>query len=548
MAEITIDEEKYEDLKGQVIQQDMILTRLLSQPLVYATVISSKNEFDLSKFEQGDRLVVIDPVLLKKKKYYGKIGSKGVDADGWLTIEYPLGGKDRVNIGLNKQLPQVKLVGKDDGTNCVISHEGKWFEVHGLPRVHLKVSDTVKVNIETRQIHEKATISSAGEVAHVKRLVDNTHVEVESNGHTRVVINGVEKILEAGDRIMLDHTNAIAVRVLEKDCADRFNLVEQVNVTWDDIAGCGDVKEKMIEALELPYQHPEIFKYYNKKIPKGILLYGPPGCGKSLAARCAASSMARIHGKENYQSGFIYVKGPELLSKWIGQAESEIRQLFARGREHYKKHGYPALLFIDEADAIVPMRGSGKSSDIENTIVPMFLSEMDGLTEAHLMVMLATNQPKRLDPAITREGRIDQHIRVSRPNVKNAHEYFNIHMKNVPVQKGHEREEIIALAIKDLFSERRKMFKVKYREREMDFRLADSVSGAMIAGLVQQATSKALRRDLESGKKSGVSHDDFHNAIDDTTKSHTELNAVFDLEDYCDIHGLNRNEVQISKA
>lgn len=548
---VTLTVEELEEIKAQLVEMDAVLTRLLAQPLVYATVVKADNKFDLKVFEQGDRMLVIDKELRKQKKFYGKIASQGVDDEGWVILEYPNGGRDRLNIGLNGELPQVKLLGKDDGMNVVIAHDGKLFEVHGLPTKFFNPPDVVKVDMDTKQIHDFAKLTSAGDVAYVKSIVDETHIEVEANGSVRIVIHVKkegERDIEPGDRVMLDHTNTITVRVLEKDNADRFNLVEQSTTTWDDIAGLGDVKEQLVEALELPYLQPEIYRFYNKRPPKGVLLYGPPGCGKTLCAKSAANSMARIHGKENYQSGFIYVKGPELLSKWVGQSEAEIRALFARGREHYKKHGYPALLFIDEADAILPMRGSGKSSDVENTIVPMFLSEMDGLEEAHLMVLLATNQPKRLDPAVTREGRVDRHIKVSRPTVKNAGEYFAIHMKSIPVQKGFERDELAALTVKDLFSDKRTLYQVQYRKQTFNFRLGDAVSGSLIAGLVDQATSRAMRRDLKGGTQTGVGLQDFQEAVSSVFKQHAELNPTFDLEDFCDANGINRNEATFAKV
>lgn len=546
---VTLTVEELEEIKGQLVEMDATLCRLLSQPLVYATVVKANNKFDLKVFERGDRMLVIDKDLRRERKYYGKIAGQGVDDEGWVILEYPNGARDRLNIGLNGELPQVKLIGKDDGTNVVIAHEGKLFEVHGLPGKQFHPASTVKVDMETKQIHDDAGVTAAGDVAFIKSVVDEEHVEIESGGSCRVVIQGVVgHNAQPGDRVMLDHTNTITVRVLEKDNADRFNLVEPSTVTWDQIAGLGDVKEALVEALELPYQNPEIYKFYNKKPPKGVLLYGPPGCGKTLSARCAANSMARVHGKQNYQSGFIYVKGPEILSKWVGQSEAEIRQLFVRGREHFKKHGYPAVLFIDEADAILPMRGSGKSSDVENTIVPMFLSEMDGLEEAHLMVLLATNQPKRLDPAVTREGRVDRHIKVSRPTAKNAGEYFGLHMKNIPVQGGGEAEELTGLAVRNLFSEKRVLYQVQHKKQTHLFKLGDTVTGAMIAGVVDHATSRAMKRDLKGGTRTGVTHQDFQEAIDGIFKQHGELNPAFDLEDFCDTHGINRQEATFSKV
>lgn len=543
---ITLTRDELNAIKGQIYEMDEFITRIMSSPLVYASVVSAKNQFDLSVFEKGDRLIVIDKNLKKEKKTHGHIASDGVDKDGWLVIEYPNQVKENVNIGLNGELPQVKLVGKDDGTNVVIAHDGKLVEVHGLPGRKFHPTDIVKVDIQSLQIHDGADLTTAGDIVGVKAVLDETHIEVDDNGKTRAIINMQRegsKPIEPGDRVMLDHTSMIAVRVLPKANNDCYNLVEQSNVSWDNIAGLGDVKGHLVEALETPYREPAIYKFYNKTPPKGVLLYGPPGCGKTLCAKAAANSMAKIHGKTNYQSGFIYVKGPELLSKWVGQAEQSIRELFIRGREHYKVHKYPALLFIDEADALLPQRGSGVSSDIADTIVPMFLSEMDGLQESHLMVMLATNQPKRLDPAVVREGRVDRHIKVCRPTIKNAHEYFALHMQNIPFEKGFEPEELAALTIKDLFSEHRGLYNLKQNKKNWVFTLGDTVSGAMIKGVVDQATSIAMKRDLSNNTQTGVTRHDLQGAVDLLYTQHADLNPTFDLQDFYDLNGIDKETV-----
>lgn len=544
---VQLSRDEFEELKGQLAFLDFELTRLLSQPLVHATVVQASNEFKLDAFEQGDRILVIDKELRKQKKFYGKIASQGVDSEGWVIIEYLMGGRDRLNIGLNGQLPQCKLIGKDDGTNAVITVDGKLFEVHGLPGKRLNAGENVKVDMDSKQIHDIVGVTSAGDVVHVKDIVDEHHIEVETNGHNRVVIHPPDLKVEPGDRVMLDNSATMAVRKLSKEDSGRYNMLEQSNITWDQIAGLEDVKENLQEALELPYLHPDIYKFYNKKPPKGVLLYGPPGCGKTLTAKAAANSLAKIHGAESFQSGFIYVKGPELLSKWVGIAEQEVRSLFTRGREHFKRHGYPALLFIDEAEALLRMRGTGRSSDMESTIVPMFLSEMDGLQESHMIVMLATNQQKLIDPAVIREGRCDRHVRVGRPNLKNTVDYLKIHMNGMPLAKGVDVEELQMEVTAELFSQHRTIFKVTHKSESEMFRLSDSLSGSMLAGLVDQATSRAMKRDLKAGKRKGVTVGDFKEAIEIMHKSHANLNLTFDLEDFCDLHGYSPKEVKVDK-
>lgn len=547
---ITMTRDEFADIKGQLVFLDSELTRLLANPLVYATVVKADNQFRLDVFEQGDRMLVIDKDLRKKKKWFGKISSQGVDEEGWVILEYMDNTKDRLNIGLNGNLPQVKLLGKDDGMNVVITLSGNQYEVHGLPGVFFNAGETVKVDMETKQIHSSTGVSSAGDVAYVKGMVDEDHVEVENDGHSRVVIFGLKnQKLKPSDRVMLDGSSTMVVRVLEPDGKDRFNLREQSNTTWEEIAGLETAKEQLVEALELPYAQPEVYKFYNMTPPKGILLFGPPGCGKTLCAKAAAASLARTHQKDNMQSGFIYVKGPELLSKWVGQSEQEIRALFNRGREHYEIHGYPALLFIDEADAILPMRGTGKSSDVENTIVPQFLSEMDGLEQSHVMILLATNQPKRLDPAVIREGRCDRHVKISRPTETNALDYFKIHMKGMPCANGMSHDELGVVAVKELFASKRALYRVTHSQKVEIFRLAHAVTGAMIAGVVSQAKSIAMKRDLMAKTKpKGVEVEDLVTSVHNHYLQHAELNATFDLEDFCDNLGFDRKSVNVEKV
>lgn len=545
-----ISTELLEEIKATVAAQEFELARLGSQALVHATVVRSDNKFDLKAFEQGDLLIVIDRELKRQKKFYGKVASK-VGQDGWVIIEYPDLSRGRVNIGINC-IPQVKLTAKNDGTNVTISFNGNLYEVHGLPSKQVHSGNIVKVNMETKQIHDLSDLTAAGDIAIVKAAVDKEHVEVEADGKSRVALC-IGFAVEPADRVMMDQSNTMIVRVLEKAGKDKFNLTEQSNIRWSDIAGCYNAKANLIEAIEQPYKHPEVYKFYNKKLPKGVLLYGPPGCGKTLLAKATAKSLAETHGVDNYQSGFIYVKGPELLSKWVGHSEQQISELFARARQHYKEHKYPALMFIDEAEAILPMRGSGKSSDVENTIVPMFLSEMDGLEDSHVMVLLATNQPKRLDPAVVREGRVDRHVKVDRPDQFTASEYFDLHLKGVPFAKGHKKDHVVALVTAELFSKSRELFNIRSKSQDgtvvnHTFHLGNAVTGAMLAGICDQAASKAMQRDLVAGTRTGVTMDDFITAIDTIHKQRAEMNATFDIEDFCDENGIAVNNLQVSKV
>lgn len=549
---VTLTQQEYQYIKATLMELEDQVTRLMSQPLAFATVVEAKNEFNLKAYEKGDRVLIIDRKVRKaggKNKIWGKIASDGVDKNGWLIVEYPMGGRDRLNIGLNDEVPQCKLIGKDDGNNVQIAFQGQVYEVHGLPGRKFYAGNQVKVDMESRQIHDAAEKSAAGDVAVVKSIVDETHVEVQAqNGQSRVVISLPEMKLETTDRVMLDNSSTVVLRKLAKETDDRFK-VEPSSVTWEDIAGLEEAKEELIEALEAPYREKEshVYKFYNMKPPKGILVYGPPGCGKTMVAKAAANSLARTHGVENFKTGFLSVKGPELLSKWVGQAEAGVRELFERGRRHYEEHGYPALIFVDEADAILPVRGSGKSSDVENTIVPMFLAEMDGLKESKVIVMLATNQPRRLDPAVVREDRVDKHIKINRPTVRSTPDYLKIHLSDLPLAKGHDYDEVVAITTGELFANHRTLYKVSHGSETDVFRLGNAVSGAMIKAVCSTAKSFAFRRDREAKKGHGVKVEDFQAAVQKIYLQHTDLNASFDLEDFCDDRGYNPKQTQVEK-
>jgi len=541
-----------EEAKGTILEYESFVARLLSAPLVYATVVSANNEFKLDAFEQGDLMLIIDREWRKndKRPRYGKIASKGVDKEGSVTLALPNGAMHKFSIGLKEAPVQVKLLGKDDGTNCVIVFNGQRYEVHGVPGKKFFPSDVVKVDLQTYQIHEKSDASGGGTICAVARLIDKDHAEVDVDGRPRQVLHGLPNTkLKPGDRVVLDPSDTVVVRLLERDGNDRFNLIEDSQTTWEDIAGLREAKEQLVEAIELPYQYPELFKHYSKRPPKGVLLYGPPGCGKTLCAKAAAFSIAKIHEKQQMQSGFIYVKGPELLCKWVGESERMIRDLFERGREHHAKHGYPALLFIDEADAIVPQRGTGKSSDVENTIVPMFLSEMDGLENSKVMVMLATNQQQRIDPAVIREGRIDRMVRIGRPTTRTAIEYFRIHLRGIPTGPA-DLAEIAAHTTAEIFSQERVLYKlVDGGGKEHYLTLGDCLSGAMIAGIIDLATSAALKRDMASKSAKGtfVRVDDFRAAVQKTYLHHVAMNASFDIEDFMEAKGIDKCGVKIEK-
>ena len=344
--------------------------------------------------------------------------------------------------------------------------------------------------------------------------------------------------------MVLNSSGIVIVKNLGKD-DQRFSVSSKSQVTWDDVGGLEQAKEDLIDAVELPHSFRKLFGFYDKKPAKGILLYGPPGCGKTLLGKAVANAIARIYNNGEPSEGFIYVKGPEILEKFVGIAESNVRQIFDRARKFQAKHGFPAVIFIDEAEAILATRDSGISSDVGRTVVPAFLNEMQGLDDSGAIVILATNRPDMLDPAAVRDGRIDTKIMVTRPTPASTRDIFLLNLKGKPLAKGVTAEDLAALGAAEFFSAARVLYEIRKRDGSVvNFTLKEILNGAMIATVVEKATSLAMRRDLakmheagatdEEAEKyvSGISKEDLLAAIDRSQKQTRDLNFLDDLKDF----------------
>lgn len=286
--------------------------------------------------------------------------------------------------------------------------------------------------------------------------------------------------------------------------ASEFAPAKIPDITWEDIGGLEDAKKDIIEAIELPYREEKLFKHYKKRPIKGILLSGEPGCGKTMLAKAAANSIAKIHKAESVRTGFLYVKGPEILNMYVGATEQTIRNMFMDARRHLAEYGYPAIIFIDEADAILATRGNRSIGGL-STVVPAFLTEMDGLEESSAIVMLATNRPDALDPAIIREGRIDRKIHIPRPSKVNALTIVKNNLSKFPLAEGEDIDNLALTLVCEIFDDGRMV--------NDDTRLFEAINGAMLAACVDLAVSNAIHRDI--GKEpTGVNIDDIRTAVE----------------------------------
>jgi len=439
------------------------------------------------------------------------------------------------NTGAKYVLEQLEFSDGNLDSGSILIDNGKDMVKQPYPfwiREEFKVGDIMLIDTRSgAPVGVADEVPDAGEICNVRNVISDRLAEIETNGGTRVVFGGrYAGTLKVGDRVVINPSGVVIVKNLGRG-ENRWNLESATDTTWGDIGGLEKAKEVMREAVELPLKFKELYAQYGKKPIKGVLLYGPPGCGKTMLGKAAASSISEIH--EGESGAFMYIKGPALLNKWVGETESQIRSIFAAARQYKQEKGLAPVIFIDEADAILSKRGSGRSSDMEKTMVPMFLAEMDGLDDAAALVILATNRSDKLDSAVVRDGRVDRKIKVTRPTQVSAAQIFELNMQNVPLKNGHSVEDLATFAAKQVFAKKRGLYEIRAKDgSEHKVCLSHAVNGGMIVGVVDQATTLAIARDMKKGTATGITKADLTAAIDNVyfqnaNLDHNELLVEF---------------------
>ena len=350
--------------------------------------------------------------------------------------------------------------------------------------------------------------------------------------------------LRSGDLLRLDsRSNLLLERLLQPE-VEHLLLEHVPNVTFADIGGLDNQIEKIRDAVELPFLHADLFAEYQLPAPKGILLYGPPGCGKTLIAKAVANSLAqRVAAKTGDDKGrsyFINIKGPELLNKYVGETERQIRLVFQRAREK-SEEGWPVIIFFDEMDSMFRTRGTGVSSDMESTIVPQLLAEIDGADKLQNVIIIgATNREDLIDPAILRPGRLDVKIRVDRPNRDAAQQILLRYLSDdLPYGEGSQIHDIVDLAIDRIFAEsaENRFLEITYQnggKEELFYK--DFLSGAMLENIVRRTKKKAIKRRIEGGD-GGIITADLISSIGDEFLEHEDLPNTTNPDDWAKISG-----------
>lgn len=442
------------------------------------------------------------------------------------TVELVLSGP--VQEDTDEEEDSDEYASDDDDSNEVVDDE-TGLGVTIVP-VDYAVGDEVRISAQTMAILSKVEVGErTGEIVVLKSVSeDKRYGEIDRTGSPRRIV--LPMPCEASDRVVVDMSATMA---LENLGADQGACVfgEATNVRWEDIGGLAEAKRLLREAVEGPVLKAAQFARFGKRPTRGVLLFGPPGNGKTLLGKATATSLAELHGKESSASAFHYVKGPELLNMYVGNTEANIRAMFDGARRHKKRHGFPAVIFIDEADAILGLRGGmrGMGGGMERTIVPQFLAEMDGLEDTGAIVLLATNRPDVLDPAVVRDGRIDRRIRVGRPTPEDAKEILTRVLASRPL--GMDVEEATGTLVSELYSKRYVLAKIVRESKGMltdKLTLSHVLSGAMLVGVVERAVSAALSRDAEV-----VEEYDLKRAVVETFNESLDVNYMEDLAEFC---------------
>ena len=453
------------------------------------------------------------------------------------------------------------LGANDDGTVDVFA-SGRKMRVALHPAIEpesLQRGHEVVLN-ESLNVVLARTFERSGEVVTVQEILeDGRRALVVGRGDEERVAEISDALLgtrlRAGDSMLMDPRSWLLLEKLPRPEIEEVVLEEVPDVTYADIGGLDDQIEALTDAVELPYLHPELFAEHELPAPKGILLYGPPGCGKTLIAKAVANSLAKkvgeLRGNENVRSYFLNIKGPELLNKYVGETERQIRLVFQRAREKADE-GVPVIVFFDEMDSLFRTRGSGISSDMESTVVPQLLAEIDGVEALRDVIVIgASNREDLIDPAILRPGRLDVKIKIERPTEAAAQQIFARYLSadlplnadDVEALGGGDPAKAVRVMIERTVAEmyraddENRFLEVTYQNGDKEvLYFRDFASGAMIENIVRRAKKLAIKRVL-GGETRGICLTDLLESIKQEYKENEDLPNTTNPDDWAKISG-----------
>lgn len=419
-----------------------------------------------------------------------------------------------------------------------------------LPIAEVKPGMTVLLNEHTQAVVSLG-FEAYGDVVTVREVLDREHLVVDLPNQSKAVarISGAlnPDALRVGDTVTYDSRVQMVTSLVPHTDAQELVLEEVPDITYDNIGGLGAQIDLIRDAVELPFLHPDIYRQYELTPPKGILLYGPPGNGKTLIAKAVANSLA-ARAAERAEGGkktgyFLNIKGPELLDKYVGETERQIRDIFSAARDKARA-GHPVVVFFDEMESLFRTRGSGRSSDVETTIVPQLLAEIDGVESLdNVIVIGATNREDMIDPAVLRPGRLDVKIRINRPDRAGAAEIFglyltdNLPISQVEIAQAGSKQQAVAAMIETVID---RLFSSEAANRYISVDLengvsrwlfrGDFLSGAVIRNIVDKAKKQAIKSYLSSGAE-GITTEHLLEAVRAEFEDQVEVPQASEIED-----------------
>ena len=425
-----------------------------------------------------------------------------------------------------------------------------------IPLDSLKTGQEVILN-EGLNVIEARGYDPQGEIVHLKQLLDDGRAVVSTHLDDERVVEFSDELkqehLSVGDHLLFEPRSGYLTEKLPKGEMEELVIEEVPDINFDHIGGLEKELEQVKDAVELPFLHPELFAEHQLSPPKGLLLYGPPGCGKTLIAKAVANSIAKklghLKGKE-IRSYFLHIKGPELLNKYVGESERQIREVFAKAKEK-ASHGHPVIVFFDEMDALFRTRGTGISSDMESTIVPQFLSEIDGVESLRDVIVIgASNRQDLIDPAVLRPGRLDIKIKIPRPDKQGAKDILGKYLiaelpfsESAMADQNLDRpayvQHLIETTVEAMYAktEENRFLEVTYANGEKEtVYFKDFSSGALIESVVSRAKKLSIKRTISGGEK-GLTSEDFLKAVREEFKEQEDLPNTTHPDDWAKIAG-----------